>query len=272
MGKVFKQIQRFDKDIKNIEYDHGIWIYSTVNDNGSLIRSYVNQQQQQQQAQQPDQHKQKEEEQQQKDQSSKSHQSDESDTTKNTNEEKIIEKTSISDAIRRNAGIYAVTGTIIGVSILSKTISKVSTYCEKCGITDEVIFNPIPVSNIKSIKENCKSCGKHIQFYNIKPLDHKNTVIIELQDSNSFDDLDRLAVFLFDRDTIGIKIGENVEVIGEIKILEKGFIYLPYLYGQSIQYLNRENYMLTKTDIDKNKEFKEKHLSLIHISSPRDRS
>ena len=142
---------------------------STVNDNGSLIRSYVNQQQQQQQAQQPDQHKQKEEEQQQKDQSSESDQSDESDTTKNTNEEKIIEKTSISDAIRRNAGIYAVTGTIIGVSILSKTISKVSTYCEKCGITDEVIFNPIPVSNIKSIKENCKSCGKHIQFYNIKP-------------------------------------------------------------------------------------------------------
>jgi len=257
--KFSNRFRDLTKTFKNIEYNHGIWIYSTVNDNGSLIRSYVNQQQQQQQAQQPDQHEQKEEEQQQKDQSSKSHQSDESDTTKNTNEEKIIEKTSVSDAIRRNAGIYAVTGTIIGVSILSKTISKVSTYCEKCGITDEVIFNPIPVSNIKSIKENCKSCGKHIQFYNIKPLDHKNTVIIELQDSNSFDDLDRLAVFLFDRDTIGIKIGENVEVIGEIKILEKGFIYLPYLYGQSIQYLNRENYMLTKTDIDKNKEFKEKH-------------
>ena len=58
-------------------------------------------------AQQPDQHEQKEEEQQQKDQSSESDQSDESDTTKNTNEEKIIEKVSISDAIRRNSGIYA---------------------------------------------------------------------------------------------------------------------------------------------------------------------
>ena len=88
-------------------------------------------------------------------------------------------------------------------------------------------------------------------------LDHKNTVIIELQDSNSFDDLDRLSVFLFDQDTIGIKVGENVEVIGEIKILEKNFIYLPYLYGQSIQYLNRENFILTKSDIDKIKEFKE---------------
>ena len=58
---------------------------------------------------------------------------------------------------------------------------------------------------------------------------------------------------------MGLRVGENVEVIGEIKILEKDFIYLPYLYGQSIQYLNRENFMLTKSDIDKNKEFKEKH-------------
>ena len=50
------------KIFKNLDYDHNIWIYSTVNDNGSLIRSYVNQQQQQQQ---PDQHEQREEEQQQ---------------------------------------------------------------------------------------------------------------------------------------------------------------------------------------------------------------
>ena len=234
-----------------IDKDHENLIVSNVTDNSELIRSIarsnnktVNGSQQQTQEQEQN-----------------NNQSDQSDEPKNTNEEKekIIEKVSVSDAIRRNAGIYAVTGTIIGVSILSKTISKVSTYCEKCGIADEVIFNPIPVSNIRTIKENCKSCGKHIQFYNIKALDHKNTVIIELQDANSFDDLDRLAVFLFDRDTIGIKIGENVEVIGEIKILEKVFIYLPYLYGQSIQYLNRENYMLTKSDIDKIKEFKEKH-------------
>ena len=71
--KFSNRFRDLKKTFKNIEYDHGIWIYSTVNDNGSLIRSYVNQQQQ---AQQPDQHEQKEEEQQQKDQSSESDQSD----------------------------------------------------------------------------------------------------------------------------------------------------------------------------------------------------
>jgi DNA replicative helicase MCM subunit Mcm2 (Cdc46/Mcm family) len=254
-----KFINGFSSDLKlqKLENKYHVLIISTINENGDLIRSiarssnnkndFTINSSQEQQAQGPN---------------NESDQPDEPDITENTNNDKektIIEQISVSDVIRRNTGIFAVTGTIIGVSILSKTISKISTYCEKCGISDEVIFNPIPVSNIKSVKENCKSCGKHIQFYNIKPLDHKNTVVIELQDSNSFDDLDRLSVFLFDQDTIGIRVGENVEVIGELKILEKGFIYLPYLYGQSIQYLNREIYTLTKSDIDKINEFKEKY-------------
>ena len=52
--------------------------------------------------------------------------SDTSDVTENINQEKIIEKVSISDAIRRNSGKIQVTGTITGISTLSKMISKVS--------------------------------------------------------------------------------------------------------------------------------------------------
>ena len=251
-----KFTNKFRTNLKpyKIDKDHENWIVSTINENGDRIRRIArstnnnkttNSSQQQRQEQQD------------QNQSDVNDESDVSDTTTNQQEKIIIEQISVSNAIRRNTGIYAVTGTITGISILSKTISKVSIYCEKCGIIDEVVYNPIPISNIKNIKENCKSCGKHIQFYNIKPLDHKNTVIVELQDANSFDDLDRLFVFLFDEDTIGIKVGENVEVIGEIKIIEKGFIYLPYLYCQSIQYLSRENFMLTEFDIGKIREFKE---------------
>lgn len=172
-------------------------------------------------------------------------------------EDNIIPLLSVSQTIRKNSGDVKVKGTIIGVSKLFKMISNVSLYCEKCQITTERDFNPIPVSDTKSINQRCEVCDKSIRHYNIEPIDHKNTVIIELQDINSFDDLDRLSVFLFDEDTIGIKVGENVEITGNIKIIENKFKYFPYLYGESIQYLNRENFMLTKSDIEKIKEFKE---------------
>ena len=136
-------------------------------------------------------------------------------------------------------------------------LSKVQVYCDKCAEYSERNFNPIPVSNTKDIKERCEICERLIKSCNIKPIEYKNTVTIELQDTNSFDDLDKLPVLLFDKDTIGIKVGENVEVIGEVKIINNNFKYYPYLYGQSIQYLNRENFMLTKSDIDKIKEFRE---------------
>jgi replicative DNA helicase Mcm len=249
-----KFTDNISNDLKKqkLEHNYNILIISTINENGDLIRSISrtnsnsssNSQQQKQEEQKQNQYD----------------EPDASDTTENTTKEKIIvEKVSVLQAIRKNSGVVAVTGTIIGVSRLFKMISKVSTYCENCGINDEVVFNPIPIADIKSIKENCKGCGKHIPYYNIKPIDHKNTVIIELQDTDAFDDLDKLPVFLFDQDTNGIKVGENVEVIEEIKILESRFKYLPYLYGESIQYLNRENFMLTKEDIERIKEFNETH-------------
>jgi replicative DNA helicase Mcm len=238
-----------------IDKDHENWIISNITDNGDLIRSisrinnsnnnsfttYSNSQQKQEQNHESD-------------------EPDEHDTTENINQEKIIsEKVSISEAIRRNSGTIAPTGTIIGISRLSKMISKVQVYCDKCAAYSERSFNPIPVSNTKDAKEKCDICERLIRNYNIKPIEYKSTVTIELQDTNSFDDLDRLPVFLFDKDTIGIKVGENVEVIGEIKILNNNFKYFPYLFGQSIQYLNRESFMLTKEDVDMIKEFYETH-------------
>ena len=102
-------------------------------------------------------------------------------------------------AIRRNSGKVQVTGTITGITPISKMISKVQLYCDKCAAYSECSFNPIPVANIKSIKEKCDICDRLIRTYHIKPLDHKSSVLIELQDTNTFDELDRLPVLLFDQ-------------------------------------------------------------------------
>ena len=228
------------KTFKNISEEHNVWIYSNVNENGSLIRSHFNNNNFNPQQQQRE-------------------QSDEPDETKNTDEDKLIEKISVSQAIRKNSGKIEVTGTITGIIPLFKMISKAQLYCDKCGVYSECSFNLIPIANLKSIKERCDVCERVIRNYNIKPLDHKNTVMIELQEINSFDELNRLSVFLFDEDTIGIKVGENVEVIGEIKILENNFKYFPYLYCESIKYINKQNFIQTDSDIEKIKEFNETH-------------
>ena len=173
----------------------------------------------------------------------------------------IVEKVSISEAIRRNSGRVQVTGTITGITIISQMVSKVQLYCDKCADYSECSFNPIPVTHIKNIKEKCNICERTIKSYNIKPLDFKSSVLIELQDTDTFDDLDRLPVFLFEKDTVDInkRIGENVEVIGKIKIVENNFKYFSYLYCESVKYLNQENFVLTDSDIEKIKQFNEIH-------------
>jgi replicative DNA helicase Mcm len=241
----------FSNDLKkqNLQYNYTILIISTVNENGDLIRSisrtngnsFSNTQQQKQE------------------QNNENDEYDEYDATENTNQEKIIEKISIPQAIRKNLGKIQVTGTITGIIPLFKMVSKAQLYCDKCRVYSECSFNLIPIANLKSIKERCDVCERVIRNYNIKPLDHKNTVMIELQEINSFDELDRLSVFLFDEDTIGIKVGENVEIIGEIKILENNFKYFPYLYCESIKYINKQNFIQTDSDIEKIKKFNETH-------------
>ena len=52
----------------------------------------------------------------------------------------IVEKVSISQAIRKNSGKIQVTGTITGLATLSKMISKAQLYCDKCGSILNVVL------------------------------------------------------------------------------------------------------------------------------------
>ena len=171
-----KFINGFNSDLKlqKLANEYHVLIISTINENGDLIRriarSSNNNDDFATKSSQKQQNNQQEQQQ---------NESDVSDTTKNINEEKEknIEKVSISQAIRMNSGRVQVTGTITGITKLSKMISKVQLYCDKCAVYSECSFNPIPVANIKDIKEKCDICDRLIRTYHIKPLDHKNSVI-----------------------------------------------------------------------------------------------
>jgi replicative DNA helicase Mcm len=135
-------------------------------------------------------------------------------------------------------------------------ISKVEFYCNYCNKLIEKEYLP-PVFDIEETDRRCNECYKfRIKDKEAMNPTFKNTVIIELQDTETFNDMDRLSVVLFDNDTDGITVGEIVVITGDIKIINNKKRYFTYLYGESIEYLNREDFTLTKLDIDAIKRYR----------------
>lgn len=119
-----------------------------------------------------------------------------------------VELVSVSQALRSHLGKMRVDGTITSLTRLFKMISKVEFYCDKCDKLNEINL-PEPVFNIKSEDRKCPTCDKTIKNMNYS---YVNAVCVELQDTEKFNDLERLTVFLFDKDTENIRAGENLTI------------------------------------------------------------
>jgi DNA replicative helicase MCM subunit Mcm2 (Cdc46/Mcm family) len=170
-----------------------------------------------------------------------------------------IELGSVSEAIRCNFGRKRVNGMIISISKLYKMISKVEFYCDNCQKLTEIDFSP-PVSNISNSEKRCDKCNRYTNKNGLN-FQYKNAITIELQDIDTFNDIDRLSAILFDNDTEGIQVGENVVITGDIQVINNNNNskkLTTCLYAESIQYLNREEISLTRLDIDAIKRFSSK--------------
>lgn len=173
-----------------------------------------------------------------------------------------VELVPISDALRMHFGRIKVKGMICSLTKLFKMISGIKFYCDRCMKPNEIDF-PFPISNIGKNEAKCRYCNKNIENVNY---DYVNTVVVELQDLESFNDLERLPVFLFDGDTENIHVGETVIIEGQIRINESknsGKKLFPYFYAKSIQYDRSDSTALTQTDIDAINRFTKKHNSKI---------
>ena len=81
--------------------------------------------------------------------------------------------------------------------------------------------------------------------------EYRNALIVEIQDEEKFDDLEKLQVILFDNDTIDIRAGEQVTIIGQIYIEKLGSRdsrLSSRLYAHSIQYEARREVTLSNQD------------------------
>lgn len=97
--------------------------------------------------------------------------------------------------------------------------------------------------------KKCSNCEEDTLVYEYSFV---NAVVVELMDSDTFSDIERLSVILFDNHTKNILVGEKVKVTGEIHIIQSGSrnrnkLY-PCLYSESIKYESKQDLILTEKD------------------------
>lgn len=164
----------------------------------------------------------------------------------------------VSRAIRLHSGIVKVQGTISSVSELYKLIKSLEVSCMECEYINTVeLAKPVIQLNQKGTP-NCPNCNGGVVT---KPLQFANAVTVELRDSESFNDLDKLSVILLDNDTEGIRAGEKSTVIGEIDLIQKksNWKTYPVIYAQSVKYEYKEELGFTQQDIEAIKRFRDRN-------------
>ena len=156
----------------------------------------------------------------------------------------------VSEAMRAKNGNYEVVGQIATVSTVYNMATAISAICLNCNTENgkkfkEPLYAPPDMRNSKCI--SCQEKG-----FKITP-EWISTVDIGLQDSEKFNDIERLSVKLFENDTNDVGAGETVSVIGNIDVARKNEgrsgKYVNVLYADSIRYTRREKMELTDQDV-----------------------
>lgn len=101
-------------------------------------------------------------------------------------------------------------------------------------------------------KKDSKGKIERVKVFLKQGLEYRNAAIVELQDSEKFDDLEKLEVIVFDSDTENIRAGEQITITGQIWIEHlresKDSKLTARLYAHSIKYEARREISLTNQD------------------------
>jgi replicative DNA helicase Mcm len=176
----------------------------------------------------------------------------------------LLKEVSISEALRMHAGYVTVNGIISSLSQLQKMISSTNLNCSKCGYSQKIKQDmPKTAGQINNREPNkCLSCNENNPT---TTYEYVNAITIELQDPNTFNEIERLPVVLFDKDTWDIYAGERVNVTGHIHIIQNRTRgkFFAFLYSDSINYEKREELSLTQQDIESIERFAKKNTSIV---------
>ena len=154
-----------------------------------------------------------------------------------------------------HSGNVTVHGTIASYSRVYKMIKSVTVKCKNCSFKVHIPFE-IPVSDYPNNISNkkCIQCGDKSQEV---VEEHTNAVKIEIQDSDTFSEIEKLSCILFDENTTDIQLGSKAIVSGSIQIIkQKNRKSISCLYASSIHYENKEKFELSDEDINSIDRFK----------------
>jgi MCM OB domain len=140
----------------------------------------------------------------------------------------------VSDALRLHSGLVKVQGMISSLYPPYKMVSATGMECTNCTYSDTISYEK-PESVPRTMSKKCPSCVEStVSFSHV----YVNAVNVELQDTESFSEIERLPVLLFDENTRNIRAGERVTIIGKVHIIQSGKKgkSFSFLYADSIEY------------------------------------
>jgi DNA replicative helicase MCM subunit Mcm2 (Cdc46/Mcm family) len=176
---------------------------------------------------------------------SKDNTSIDSDNTKQASSEYDTEQEpipflAINQLVRKQAGTFKTKGTAVSVTPIRQAITKVKWNCwnngECANPYNERVFDS-PLLRLDGSKLRCHSCFEPILDVDSPAVvkEWVNYVIIEIQDNDSpviDDDLQKLTTIVFDKYIDNVRIGQTVEVCGNIRVPLKSH-QKPY-FGRTI--------------------------------------
>jgi DNA replicative helicase MCM subunit Mcm2 (Cdc46/Mcm family) len=159
-------------------------------------------------------------------------------------------KMSVSQAKREKTGYLQVDGSIVGISPVYNMVKSVSPTCFQCGYSKHIKYPwPRYKANLREITK-CPGCKTNTI---ILTSNYVSVVDIELQDSDTFNDLERLWVKLFEGNTKDIAANETVSIIGNVHVIRRndnpGNKAETVLFADSIEYPKKQEVRLTQKDV-----------------------
>ncbi len=176
--------------------------------------------------------------------------------------QKIPTEIPVASAKRAKSGYVKVKGTVISISPTYHLIKSISSICEICGWQNKKEFK-IPKFKV-SFKEkiNCPKCfedNNSVDTVNVS-CEHVTVVDLEVQDLECYNEIERLPVRVFEKDTFDIASGEVV-IIGNLHIVRKNDSTKnrleTFLFADSVESVKRQETTLTQKDIQKIKDWKQ---------------